>query len=150
MWLQDFLQKKNGQLVAHVGYLVGDGRKPFVLPPKDSCRFGEPPVRGAGAEGMSASEPASYSARDGYMLALCAEQEKGMSGGPTTDARGRVIGLSGRHKPLWSSDDDFSKNGNTQMSREEFAVLEQFTWAIPISLWGLSGSTGDRPWEPLW
>lgn len=71
--------------------------------------------------------------KGGYQIGYLIDVEKGMSGGPLLDDWGQVVGINGKHQPLWSNSYDYEDGSQPSQPVEE---LDQYSWAIPIEALG--------------
>jgi Trypsin-like peptidase domain len=123
-----FPNDEAGRFDLAVGMLVGDGRVGFGLPAPKTCRYGS---ASQDIRELTAGTVGHYVGIGGYELALCLSQRKGISGGPTLDASGQVIGLNGKHEyPIFGSSEIY-RNGAVRPAQREVDSLEQFSWSIP-------------------
>ena len=67
--------------------------------------------------------------KEGYQIAYSIDIEKGMSGGPLLNPQGELIGINGKHKPLWGGLYLYKDDSQLTQPREE---LDGYSWAIPI------------------
>lgn len=68
--------------------------------------------------------------KGGYQMAYLINIQKGMSGGPLLNSEGGLVGVNGKHQPLWGAPYKY-KNG-LEVKEYEREQLDIYSWAISI------------------
>lgn len=66
----------------------------------------------------------------GYQVAYAINIDKGMSGGPLLNGQGELVGVNGKHQPLWDAPYYYKDGTEVKIPREE---LNEYSWAIAIA-----------------
>lgn len=66
----------------------------------------------------------------GYQVAYGINIDKGMSGGPLLNGQGELVGVNGKHQPLWDAPYYYKDGAEVKIPREE---LNEYSWAIAIA-----------------
>jgi len=66
----------------------------------------------------------------GYQVAYAINIDKGMSGGPLLNGQGELVGVNGKHQPLWDAPYYYKDGTEVKIPREE---LNEYSWAIEIA-----------------
>ncbi|MGK7904453.1 MAG: serine protease [Hormoscilla sp.] len=66
----------------------------------------------------------------GYQVAYGINIDKGMSGGPLLNGQGELVGVNGKHQPLWDAPYYYKDGAEVKIPREQ---LNKYSWAIAIA-----------------